>query len=159
MRKKADRRITGELNELLHDALVAFGHGSGSGMVGVISDADLTLPQILILEILRQGPQTVKGLSEMLKLTPGAVSRLVERMVRKGLVSRKEGDSDRRQKKLSSTPAGQRLRERLERARIGSFAAALSELDSELATELKDVLKRVVAVLRAHATAPEGPRP
>lgn len=152
MGERVDEKTTGELNELVHEAMVAFGHGSGSGMVGVINEADLTLPQLLILELLRQGPQTVTGLSEALRLTPGAVSRLVDRLVRKGLVSRREGEADRRQKTLSPTPAGRRMSDRLERARTGSFAAALSELDSDLAIELKDVLTRVVAVLRSNAT-------
>jgi DNA-binding MarR family transcriptional regulator len=149
MGKKVDARTARDLNELLHDMMVAFGHTSGSGIVAVVNDADLTLPQIIILGMLQQDPQTVSRLSEMIKLTPGAVSRLVDRMVRKGLVSRKEGDGDRRQKMLSLTPAGRRLRGRVERASTGSFAAALSELDSALAIELKNVLKRVVAALCA----------
>jgi MarR family multiple antibiotic resistance transcriptional regulator len=153
MKKKPDARTVAELNDLIRDALVAFGRGSGAEIVGVVNEADLTLPQLLILDSLRQGPRTVTGLSELLRLTPGAVSRLVDRLVRKGLVSRKEGDSDRRQKVLRATPSGLLVGDRIERARIGSFAAALSELDAGLAAELKDVFIRVVAVLRSHAAS------
>ena len=110
MGKRVDARTAGELNELLHDMMVAFGPSSGAGIVAIVNEADLTLPQITILGFLQQGPQTVSSLSELIKLTPGAVSRLVDRMVRKGLVSRREGDSDRRQKTLNLTPAGRRLR-------------------------------------------------
>lgn len=155
MARKVDGKTVGEINELLQDALTAFGHTSGSGLVGVINEADLTLPQLLILEFMRQGPQTVTGLSEQLRLTPGAVSRLVDRMVRKGLISRREGDGDRRQKTLSLTPSGRRMSVRFERARTGSFADALSDLDPELATELKSVMKRVVATLRSRASTTE----
>jgi DNA-binding MarR family transcriptional regulator len=155
MGKKADAKTACDLNELLHDMMVVVGHASGSGIVGVVNEADLTLPQIIILGLLQQGPQTVSSLSQMIKLTPGAVSRLVDRMVRKGLVSRKEGDDDRRQKTLALTPTGRRLHDRLERTRTGSFAAALSDLDSALATELKDVLKRVVTTLRARSSTTE----
>jgi DNA-binding MarR family transcriptional regulator len=147
MGKKVDTRTARDLNELLHDMMVTFGHSSGAGIVAVVNEADMTLPQIIILGLLQQGPQTVSRLSEMIQLTPGAVSRLVDRMVRKGLVSRREGNDDRRQKMLSLTPGGRRLRERVERASTGSFAAALSGLDSALAVELKNVLKRVVAAL------------
>jgi DNA-binding MarR family transcriptional regulator len=147
MGKRIDAKTASDLNELLHDMMVAFGHSSGSGIVAVVNEADLTLPQIIILGLLQQGPQTVSSLSEMIKLTPGAVSRLVDRMVRKGFVSRREGNDDRRQKMLSLTSAGRRLRERVERASTGSFAAALSELDSALAIDLKNVLKRLVAAL------------
>jgi DNA-binding MarR family transcriptional regulator len=155
MGKKADARTARDLNELIHDMMVAFGPTSGSGIVAVVNEADLTLPQIIILGLLQQGPQTVSSLSEMIKLTPGAVSRLVDRMVRKGLVSRREGNDDRRQKMLSLTPAGRRLRERVERASTGSFAAALSGLDAALAIELKNVLKRVVAALCSPSSTTE----
>jgi len=149
MGKKVDAKTAGELNELVHDALMAFGRASGAGMVSVINEADLTFPQIMILALLDQGPQTVSSLSEMLQLTRGAVSRLVDRLVRKGLVSRKEGDEDRRQKALAMTPAGRRIHDCLERARTGSFAAALSELDADLAADLKGVMKRVVVALHS----------
>ena len=155
MGKKVDAKTAGQLNELLHDMMVAFGHSSGSSIVAVVNEADLTLPQIIILGLLQQGPQTVSSLSEMIKLTPGAVSRLVDRMVRKGLVSRREGNDDRRQKMLSLTSAGRRLRERVERASTGSFAAALSELDADLAADLKDVMMHVIAVLRSRTSSPE----
>lgn len=155
MVKKVDARTARDLNELLHEMMVSFGHSSGSDIVAVVNEADLTLPQIIILGLLQDGPQTVSRLSEMLRLTPGAVSRLVDRMVRKGLVSRREGNDDRRQKVLSLTPAGRRLRERVERASTGSFAAALSGLDAALAIELKNVLKRLVAALCSRASTTE----
>jgi DNA-binding MarR family transcriptional regulator len=155
MGRKVDVKTAGELNELLHDMMVAIGHASGTGMVKVINEADLTFPQMIILGFLADGPQTVSGLSEMIQLTPGAVSRLIDRMVRKGLVSRREGEDDRRQKTLSLTPAGRRVRERIERARTGSFTAALAALDHLLASDLKDVLTRVVATLRPRTGTPE----
>ena len=155
MGEKIDAKTVRALNALLHDTMVAIGHATGSDIVGVVNEADLTLPQIIILGLLQQGTQTVSGLAESLRLTPGAVSRLVDRMVRKGLVSRREGNDDRRQKALSLTPAGRRLRDRVESARIGGFAAALSDLDPPLARELKDVLKRVVAKLRSRSSKPE----
>ena len=153
---RIDAGTVEEINELLHDALKAFGRTSGSGIVKVINDYDLTLTQIIIIGLLAQGPQTVSSLSDALQLTRGAVSRLIERMVRKGFVSRKEGDGDRRQKTLTLTRAGERTGDRVERARIGGFTEALSELDSDLAAELKDVMKRVVAVLRSRAATGEG---
>jgi len=159
MGRRTDARTARSLNDLLHDLLMAIGHASGPGVVSVINEADLTFPQMLLLGFLEQGPQTVSSLSDMIRLTPGAVSRLVERLVRKGLVSRREGDGDRRQKPLELTPAGRRVRERLEHARTGSFVAALSSLDPELAAELKGVLRRVVAALRARSTTNERQAP
>jgi DNA-binding MarR family transcriptional regulator len=155
MGRKIDAKTAGELNELLHGMMVAIGRASGVGPVKIVNKYDLTFPQIIVLGTLERGPQTVSSLSEVLQLTRGAVSRLVERMVRKGLVSRREGDGDRRQKTLSLTPAGQRIRDQLDTVRVSGFVAALSELDSALAADLKDVLTRVVATLRPRSSATE----
>jgi len=149
MKKKIDAKTVGELNDLFHDMFMAIGRGYGIGVMEVINEHDLTFPQMIILELLKQGTQTVSGLSEMLQFTPSAVSRLVDRMVRKGLVSRKEGDNDRRQKPLSLTPAGKRMHEQLERAVTSCFVAALSTLDPPLAEKLKDVLTQTVAALHS----------
>jgi DNA-binding MarR family transcriptional regulator len=156
MVRKTSAGTAGELNGLVHEAMVAFGRTSGSGMVKVINEYDLTFTQIVVFALLEQGPQTVSGLSKALKLTPGAVSRLVDRLVRRNYVNRKEGDGDRRQKTLTLTPAGLRIRDRLERARTDSFDAALSELDADLATDLRDVMKRVVAALRSRIDTTES---
>jgi DNA-binding MarR family transcriptional regulator len=156
MSGKVDSRTAGEINELLHDAMVIFGRTSGSGMIKVINEYDLTFTQIVVFALLEQGPQTVSSLSRMLKLTPGAVSRLVDRLVRREYVSRREGDEDRRQKTLALTQEGRRIQDRLERARTGSFDAALSELDADLAADLRDVMTRVVAALHALESSVEG---
>lgn len=155
---KVDSKTADELNELLHSTMVAIGRASGAGPVKIVNRHDLTFPQMMVLAELERTPQTVSALSGMLQLTPGAVSRLVERMVQKGLVSRKEGDGDRRQKTISLTPAGRRVRDQLEGARVQGFTAALSELDSALAAELKDVLKRVVEVFNSRTPTPTGER-
>jgi DNA-binding MarR family transcriptional regulator len=149
MNKKAEAGIAAELDELLHDMVVTVGHATGIGIIRIMAEHDVAFPQIIIIGLLSQGPQTGSCLSVALGLTPGAVSRLVDRLVRKGLVSRREEDGDRRQKALRLTVSGKRLHGKLERARSGSFAAELAELDADLAAELKDVLSRVAASLRA----------
>ena len=78
MSKKIDDSIVGELDELFHEFMMSIGHVSND-MIRVVNDHQLTLPQMIALDMLTQGSQTVSSLSDLLRLTPGAVSRLVDR--------------------------------------------------------------------------------
>ena len=98
----------------------------------------------------------MSSLSDVLRITPGAVSRLVDQLVRRQLVTRKEGDDDLRRKTLNLTEKGRLARDQLERARVGSFTKAMSELDRTLAADFRDVLGRVVTALRPRGASPDG---
>jgi DNA-binding MarR family transcriptional regulator len=156
MSKKIDTKTVNELEKLFHEMMIRIGQASDGGIASIVNEHELTLPQIITLDMLTQGPQTVSGLSDALQITPSAVSRLVERLVRRHFVSREEGDDDRRRKTLSLTAEGRLLRDQLEHARIGSFAKAMSELDPTLAADFRDVLTRVVTVLRSRGASLHG---
>jgi DNA-binding MarR family transcriptional regulator len=159
MSKKVDAKTIGELDNLFHETLKTITHASGGGMVNVVHEYELTLPQVMALDLVARGPQTVSSLATVLRLTPGAVSRLVDRLVRKKFINREEGDSDRRRKTLSLTAIGKLVFDQLERARAGNFSIVMSELDSDLAAELKDVLGRVVEVLHSRMSIPDDSGP
>lgn len=108
---------------------------------------ELTLPQILSMSRMRQGPQTVSSLAAELRLTPSAVSRLVDGLVAKRLVVRAEGEADRRCKSLSLSPLGRRTIGALDDARERGMADILSSLDDSLRIELESVLRRVLSSL------------
>ena len=158
MSKKIDDSMVGELDELFHEFMMSIGHVSDD-MIRVVNDHQLTLPQMIALDMLTQGSQTVSSLSDLLRLTPGAVSRLVDRLVSQDLVNREEKEDDRRRKTLRLTAKGRLVRDKLDRARSGSFAMVMSQLDPGLAAELRDVLRHVVAVLRPRAAGPNGTGP
>ena len=148
MSKEKDDKTVREIDELFHEMMMRIGQASGSGLVNIVNKHELTMPQVITLDTLARGSQTVSSLSDLLRITPGAVSRLVDHLVRRQLVTRKEGDGDRRRKTLSLTEKGRLVRDQLERARVGSFTKAMSELDRTLTADLRDVLRRVVTALR-----------
>ena len=156
MSKEIDAKTVRELDELFHEMMMRIGQASDSGLVSIINKYELTLPQVITLDTLARGSQTVSSLSDVLRITPGAVSRLVDHLVRRQLVTRKEGDGDRRRKTLSLTEKGRLARDQLERALVGSFTKAMSELDRTLAADFRDVLRRVVTVLRPRSASPNG---
>jgi DNA-binding MarR family transcriptional regulator len=143
-----------ELDTLFHEFLWYTSRASDGGMIELINEYELTLPQIIAFDLMARAQQTITSLSAALQLTPGAVSRLVDRLVRKKYVTREEGVEDRRQKTLNLTPVGRFVFEQIDRARIGNFVATLSKLDPVLIHELKDVLERIVGSLRTEAGVP-----
>ena len=148
MSKEKDDKTVREIDELFHEMMMRIGQASGSSLVNIVNKHELTMPQLITLDTLARGSQTVSSLADLLRITPGAVSRLVDHMVRRQLVTREEGDGDRRRKTLSLTEKGRHVRDQLERARSGSLIKAMSELDRALTADLRDVLRRVVTALR-----------
>lgn len=53
----------------------------------------------------------VQDLSEQLGITPGAASKLVDRLVRDGLAERSQHPADRRSSLVRATPAGSQLQQ------------------------------------------------
>lgn len=120
--------------------------------LAVVAD-DVTLPQYRALVLLAgQGPQGTAALAASLGVSPSTVTRMCDRLVRKGLVRRRVASRDRRQVRLGLTEAGRRVvaevtaHRRAEIARIVSaipatgrreLAAALSAF-AESAGELRD---------------------
>jgi len=136
---------------LLDEMMILIRRNTDGRMLQVLQRADVTLPQILSLHAMqKQGPQRISGLAAHLRLTAGAVSRLVDRLVDKGLVDRRENETDRRQKTLHITEAGARLLRRLDGARKADNELGFTGLDRTLATDLENVLGRVVDSLRHH---------
>jgi DNA-binding MarR family transcriptional regulator len=107
----------------------------------------------LLWELGQRGPVPQRVLAEALKVTPRAVTGLVDALVADGLVTREPHPSDRRATLVTFTSRGERLVARLERDHE-SLARALfapmsrREFDS-FAHELGGVIDR----LRAHLAA------
>jgi len=79
-------------------------------MLQLFKKHGLTEPQYNILRVLRgfrsQGPSSIGFLKERMLDRSSDVSRLVDKLVEKGLIDRKENGSDRRQKDVAITQAG-----------------------------------------------------
>src|SRR2546428_8463279 len=63
-----------------------------------------------VLEVLlNKGPLPVNTIGPKVWLTPGSISVAVDRLVKKGLVSRKDHPDDRRVRRVELTPKGRAL--------------------------------------------------
>lgn len=115
-----------------------------------MAEVGLTMPQIVALHVLRYGGQRSIGeLGESLKLSTSATSHLVDRLVAKGFIDRREDPDDRRQKNVAITEEGSTFVDDLAAERTAEFARALSTLDPDLQQQLVLVLVRAIDQLRA----------
>jgi len=76
-----------------------------------VTQFDITVDQFHILRHIRKGRDTVSKLAEAKRISRPAISRAVDVMVNKGLVTRTQDTQDRRQMQLDLTPKGYELLE------------------------------------------------
>jgi len=104
----------------------------------------LSIPQVRTLAYLHRSPGScLFHLAEHLGVTRPTASTLVERLVRRGIVSRAEDPRERRRVVLRLTPLGLRHFRRTRHATRRWMATVLSRLS---AVELRQVMKGVTAL-------------
>ena len=94
---------------------------------------EVTLTQYRSLVVLAsRGPQGVAALAEAVVVTPPTASRLVDRLVRKGLVRRRTDRHDRRQVRIGLTEAGRSLVDLVTERRRVEISQLLTSIDPEV---------------------------
>ncbi|HEY2569582.1 MAG TPA: MarR family transcriptional regulator [Candidatus Udaeobacter sp.] len=109
-----------------------------------LGDSDFRVLEAL----LHKGPLPVNTLGPKVWLTPGSISVAVDRLVKKGLVSRKDHPGDRRVRRVELTAKGRALITRGFR----EHAAAMETVVSVLSKNERLILLRLLKKLGKHAT-------
>lgn len=107
---------------------------------------EITVGQFHILRRIRNGIDSVSKLADDRHTTRPAISRVVDVLVKKGLVNRTLNPDDRRNVQLSLTPEGQALMSALSnntRQWMAEKMADLSDQEIEAVLVAGDALKRV----------------
>ena len=86
-----------------------------------------------ILEIARHGSLTASALSTILRLEKSSVSRLVQKLIRAGVIVERPDPKDSRIKHLALTARGQRTRKQIDAYARGPVTRALNGLPEESA--------------------------
>ena len=95
---------------------------------------DLSLAEWITLRSVQYHPLTIADVAATRHFSHSAASRAVERLVRDGLLSRREHPDDRRQKLLTLTPQGEALLAEIEALfsqQLDAFVASLDEQERE----------------------------
>jgi MarR family 2-MHQ and catechol resistance regulon transcriptional repressor len=113
-----------------------------------IRRTDLGDSDFRVLEaLLHKGPLPVNTVGPKVWLTPGSISVAVDRLVKKGLVSRKGHAADRRVRQVELTPKGRALITR----GFGEHAAAMENIARVLSDGERLTLLRLLKKLGKHA--------
>jgi MarR family 2-MHQ and catechol resistance regulon transcriptional repressor len=113
-----------------------------------IRRTDLGDSDFRVLEaLLHKGPLPVNTVGPKVWLTPGSISVAVDRLVKKGLVSRKGHAADRRVRQVELTPKGRALITR----GFGEHAAAMENIAGVLSKSERVTLLRLLKKLGKHA--------
>jgi len=102
--------------------------------------ADITAPQFKVLISIHKGFTSPVEISKNLVMDAGAMSRMVDRMVKRELIIRTPNPQDKRQVILALCDKGQALCDRFEKEAlasiIGDLTARLTHDESRLLVEL-----------------------
>jgi len=115
--------------------------------------AEITLTQV---QVLRALPQTLVKLGQANGLSPTSVTRVVDRLERRGLVTRRRESEDRRLVQVYIQPAGERLMGEIRVMRGTDIHHAVEAMTSEERRQLTLSLRRLVELARAASTRDGG---
>jgi MarR family 2-MHQ and catechol resistance regulon transcriptional repressor len=104
-----------------------------------LGDSDFRVLEVL----LHKGPMPVNALGPKVDLNPGSVSVAVDRLYKKGLVSRVESESDRRVRTVSLTEKGRRVFVPIFRQHAALIKRAFHDVSPEEQRQLEEVLKKI----------------
>jgi DNA-binding MarR family transcriptional regulator len=111
----------------------------------------------LLWELGLRGPVTQRVLADALKVTPRAVTGLVDALVENGLVTREPHPTDRRATLVTFTPRGARLVARLKRDHRLLARALFAPMSRREFDCFARGLAGVIARLRAHLASTGSP--
>ncbi|RYH95556.1 MAG: MarR family transcriptional regulator [Acetobacteraceae bacterium] len=117
-------------------------------IAGEMHMRDMSFSQLIaIMHIFMNGPQTISEIARSVDLTHNAASRMVDRLVGAGLLSRKEDPQDRRQKKVELTDRGRAFPPALRQNTIDAYRQLLAQTDPALIDRLQSVIDDITPKL------------
>jgi MarR family transcriptional regulator, 2-MHQ and catechol-resistance regulon repressor len=114
-------------------------HAAGSIERTKLGDSDFRVLEAL----LHKGPLPVNTIGPKVWLTPGSISVAVDRLVKKGLVARKERSQDRRVRQVELTAKGRALIVRGFREHGAAMEKAMRILSKKERLTLQRLLKKL----------------
>jgi DNA-binding MarR family transcriptional regulator len=121
-----------------------------------LAQVELTLPQYRVLGILAEGSAAASGLADRLAVRRPSITALIDGLVARGLVDRRQEDTDRRRVELRLTPEGVSTLARADVAvdeYLVAIAAHLPDKEEAMA------LRSLELWARAMVESRKGPRP
>src|SRR3989442_2310261 len=110
-------------------------------VVHTFEDFDYSLPQMATLLLLdEEGELTIKQVAELLGRSVSATSRLLDQLVVRGMISRREDERDRRAKRGAITEQGRAFIMTLEQRRADGQIALMEDLSAPEQAEVSPAM-------------------
>jgi DNA-binding MarR family transcriptional regulator len=148
------------LSATLQECAAVFMRGSMHHLLLYAKESGLSMSQIgAMLHIHRRGISGVSDVGDDLRVTHGAASQMLDRLVLQGLVDRSEDPHDRRVKQIVLTPEGKRRLKEILQARQGWMEALADLMSPEEQRQVTTALTILIAKARQidHAQKPDSP--
>ncbi|MFC1590560.1 MarR family winged helix-turn-helix transcriptional regulator [Candidatus Omnitrophota bacterium] len=117
---------------------------SSSRMTSVFSEVNLTIPQLIVLELLiGKGECNMSDLAGALKLTMGAATGIVDKMVENNVVKRERSQNDRRVVNITIEDKGKEVVNKVNFARRDIINEVFSGLSEDEKSSYLSILIKV----------------
>ena len=128
--------------------------------VDQLTDGEVSVTQYRALAALAQrGPRNASVLAEELVVGRPAATKLVDRLVRRGLIRRRKHPADRRQVILEVTDRGREIVRAVQQCRRRRLARVLAELDPSAREALVRDMPALLEAFAAGSAGSPGSRP
>jgi DNA-binding MarR family transcriptional regulator len=124
-----------------------------------LGTVDLTLPQFRVLGILAEGSSAASGLADRLAVRRPSITALIDGLVARGLVDRRQEEDDRRKVALRLTKDGERILVEADRAvddYLASLAGFLPTKEEAMALRSLELWGRAMVASRGVPKGSEG---
>ena len=109
----------------------------------VVSEEHLSFSQVAALHIIdRDKTVNVNDISNKLNLSMSATSRMIDELVKKELIQRKEDQDNRRAKIISLTPAGETFMNNLSVERVKIIELSASTIADKIPLKILKIIKQ-----------------
>jgi DNA-binding MarR family transcriptional regulator len=117
------------------------------GFINIADQHGLTVVQLYALCTLEPGrPLPMKEIANVLNCDPSNVTGIIDRLFLQHFIERQELPADRRVKMVALTPQGIKLRDQLVEGIVTYRSDRLERLTPAERTQLKDLLRHILAV-------------
>ena len=111
----------------------------------VVSEEHLSFSQVAALHIIdREGIVNVNDISTSLNLSMSATSRMIDELVKKDLIERKEDQENRRAKTLSLTTSGKKFMDTLSIERVKIIEESAQALADKVPLKILKIVSRKI---------------
>ena len=142
-----------QLTALMRTVTRLIGRRAMGETLNLIQGADLSVSQLAALIVVqREGPLSLTALSEGLSMSLSNTSYVTDQLVKRGLLTRVEDCTDRRQKVIALSPVATDLLDQIVQVRSNSIEESMATVPAELRQQLEAVLEQIVPYLQPAPT-------